>query len=104
MRLLAVTIAAGLALTACASGQPALDSGASALGVIDPAPPSGGTSPDAGKGSSASSGSGGSDTGEASSRPGATSTPSPVDSRCPAGLTESGHFDNSRAKPAPSGA
>jgi hypothetical protein len=101
--LLAVTIAAGLALTACGPGQSALDSGASGPAVVDPARPSGGTGagPGAGKGGSAGGGSAGSDPGAPSSRPGATAAP--VDSRCPAELTEGGQHDNSQAKPVPGG-
>jgi hypothetical protein len=111
MRLLALTIAAGLAVTACAPGPSAVDAGGESQGVIDPARPSGGTgagtgSP-AGSGSagsgSAGSGSAGSDTGAGSSRPAASSTPSAVDSRCPADLTESGQHNNSQAQPVPSG-
>lgn len=104
MRLLALTLAAGLAVTACAPGPSAVDAGGESQGVIDPARPSGGTG--AGKGSSAGSGSAGFDTGAAGtagSRPRATSTPSAVDSRCPADLTESGQHNNSQAQPAPSG-
>ena len=101
MRLLAVTIAAGLALTACGPGQTALDSGGSSPGVIDPAPPSDGADPAAGMDGSGWVGP--IDTGAASSRPGATPAPSLVDSRCPAGLTEGGQYNNSQAKPAPSG-
>lgn len=102
MRLLALTLAAGLAVTACAPGPSAVDAGGESQGVIDPARPSGGTG--AGKGSgSAGSGSAGFDSGAAGSRPSASSTPSAVDSRCPADLTESGQHGNSQAQPAPSG-
>ena len=101
MRLLAVTIAAGLALTACGPGQSALDSGAGSPGGIDPASPSGGTGPGGGKGDMEGSGWVSYLPLPESSRPGVT--PAPVDSRCPAELTESGQHNNSQAKPVPSG-
>jgi hypothetical protein len=97
--LLAVTIAAALALTACAPDPSGVAPGAGSQGVIDPAPAASGAGPSAGAGSGWISWGPGPDSG----RPGPTSAPSPVDSRCPAGLSESGQHDNSQAKPAPSG-
>lgn len=99
MRLLAVTIAAALAVTACASEPSTVGGGAGSPGVIDPASPSGGA------GASGSEGSGWVSylPLPPSSRPSATSPPSAVDSRCPAGLTENGQYNDRQARPAPSG-
>lgn len=98
MRLLAMTIAAGLAVTACA-GQPTLDAGAGSPSVIDPAPSSGRGAPGGGGGMEGSGW-----VNYLPSPPSSpTAAPSPVDSRCPAGLTESGQINNSQAKPVPSG-
>lgn len=110
MRLLALTIAAGLALTACASTASTGDSRSGPTAVVDPARPSGspgGAAPgegrSAGSGSGGFDGSAGFDTGAASGGPSTSPGAQPVDSRCPAELTESGQYNGSQARPAPSG-
>ena len=87
MRLLAVTILTGLAITGCASAQPTLGSGANPTGGSATAGPSTGMS-DPGtasaSGSASSSGSSGNS----------------VDSRCPAHPDE-GQYNSKLAKPVP---
>jgi hypothetical protein len=103
MRLLAVTIAAGLAVSACASPPSATGSGAEPSGRGGSVAPSGSPgSVGPGGGNDGTEGSGWvSYLPLPDSKP--TAAPTPVDTRCPAGLTQSGQFTNSQAKPVPSG-
>jgi hypothetical protein len=95
MRLLAVTMVAGLALTACASSPSTVDSGGKpAPGTAVPSGSSGQVAPGGGTGSGSA--------GPIGSTPASPPAGSPVDSRCPVQLDQ-GPYNSKQARPVPAG-